>query len=211
VKGKFAHEQTEITPHKTSYRGIPERHQPNVFIARSSSQYTTKAKVADCETAHYPSSEERSKRMKVNKVLIIILAATMVFGAASTILAKGGRGPHGMDMGKLIEDLDLSEEQKEQVEAIVEKYENDKDNLVEGMKEAREELHDAIFAEEYNESTVRQAAQQVSSIMEGLAVLRAKMIAELRTVLSSEQIGYLQGRMEAKKDHRRYRRGREGR
>lgn len=146
--------------------------------------------------------------MKLNKLLIIALAVTMVFGASSTILARDGRGPNAMDMKRLIEDLDLSDEQKEQVEAIVEKYEDDKDSLVEGMKEAREELQDVIFAEVYDESAVRQSAQQVSSVMEELAVLHAKMVAELRTVLSPEQMGYLKGRLEAMKELRRHRRGR---
>ena len=149
--------------------------------------------------------------MKLNKILIVTLAMTIVFGTASTILAKDGRGPHAMDMKRLIQDLDLSDEQKEKVEAIVEKYEDDKDNLVEGMKEAREELHEVIFAEEYSEAAVRQAAQQVSAIMEELAVLHAKMIAELRTVLSPEQMGYLKGRLEAMKDLRRHRRPMMGR
>ena len=148
--------------------------------------------------------------MRLNKVLIIALTIAMIFGAASTILAKHARGPHAMDLAGLIEDLDLSDEQKEQVEAIVERYEDDKDNLVESLKEAREQLQDVIFAEEYNETAVRQAAQQVSSIMEELAVLHAKMIAELRTVLSPEQMGYLKGRMEAMKEFRRHRRDREG-
>jgi len=149
--------------------------------------------------------------MRLNKVLIIALTIAMIFGAASTILAKHARGPHAMDLAGLIEDLDLSDEQKEQVEAIVERYEDDKDNLVESLKEAREQLQDVIFAEEYNETAVRQAAQQVSSIMEELAVLHAKMIAELRTVLSPEQIGYLKGRLEAMKDFRRHRRPMMGR
>jgi Spy/CpxP family protein refolding chaperone len=148
--------------------------------------------------------------MKLNRLLIITLTIVMIFGSASTILAKGGRGPHQMDLTRLIEDLDLSEEQKEQVEVIVEKYKEDKDNLVEGMKEARDELHDVIFAEAYNEAAVRQAARQVSAIMEELAVLHVKIIAELRTVLSSEQIGYLKGRMEAMKEFRGHRRDRQG-
>jgi len=149
--------------------------------------------------------------MKLNKLLIIALSIAMIFGAASTILAKDARGPHSMDLTGLIEDLDLSDEQKAQVEAIIEKYEDDKDSLVESLKEAREQLPEVIFSEEYNEAAVRQAAQQVSSIMEELAVLQAKMIAELRTVLSPEQIGYLKGRLEAMKDFRRHRRPMRGR
>ena len=148
--------------------------------------------------------------MKLNKLLIIALAVTMVFGSASTILAKGGRGPHPMDLTRFIEELDLSEEQKVQVEAIIDKYEDDKDSLVESLKEAREKVSEVIFAEEFNEAAVRAAIGEVSPIMEELVVLHAKIIAELRTVLTPEQIGYLKGRMEAMKEFRGHRRDREG-
>ena len=148
--------------------------------------------------------------MKLNKLLIIALAVTMFFGSTSTILAKGGRGPHPMDLTRFIEDLDLSEEQKVQVEAIIDKYEDDKDSLVESLKEAREKVSEVIFAEEFNEAAVRAAIGEVSPIMEELVVLHAKIIAELRTVLTPEQIGYLKGRMEAMKEFRGHRRDREG-
>lgn len=148
--------------------------------------------------------------MKLNKLLIIALAVTMFFGSTSTILAKGGRGPHPMDLTRFIEELDLSEEQKVQVEAIIDKYEDDKDSLVESLKEAREKVSEVIFAEEFNEAAVRAAIGEVSPIMEELVVLHAKIIAELRTVLTPEQIGYLKGRMEAMKEFRGHRRDREG-
>ena len=148
--------------------------------------------------------------MKLNKLLIIALAVTMFFGSTSTILAKGARGPHGMDLTRFIEDLDLSEEQKVQVEAIIDKYEDDKDSLLESLKEAREKVSEVIFAEEFNEAAVRAAIGEVSPIMEELVVLHAKIIAELRTVLTPEQIGYLKGRMEAMKEFRGHRRDREG-
>ena len=148
--------------------------------------------------------------MKLNKLLIIALAVTMFFGSTSTILAKGGRGPHPMDLTRFIEELDLSEEQKVQVEAIIDKYEDDKDSLVESLKEAREKVSEVIFAEEFNEAAVRAAIGEVSPMMEELVVLHAKIIAELRTVLTPEQIGYLKGRMEAMKEFRGHRRDREG-
>jgi len=152
--------------------------------------------------------------MKKNKLLIIALAVTMILGSASPILAEHARGPHGlhaMDLTGLIEDLNLTDEQKAQVEAIVEKYEADKNNLLQSARQARDELQDAVFAEAYNEAAVRQAAQQVSSIMEELAVLHAKMVAELRTVLSPEQIGYLKGRLEGMMGFGRHPRPMEGR
>jgi len=148
--------------------------------------------------------------MKFNEILTVVLTIIMIFTVASAAIAKdsGQRnfGPHSRDLTTLIEDLNLSESQKEQVKGIIDKYKDDKDNLLECLKEAREQISTVIFAEEFNEAAVRQAAQQLSSIMEELIVLKAKMISELMTVLDPEQIGYLKGRLEAMKEFRRHRR-----
>ena len=64
--------------------------------------------------------------------------------------------------------------------------------------EARKRVKVLTYEKEFNEAAFRQAFQKVSSIKENMAVLKAKMIPELRTVLSPEQIGYLRGRMETK-------------
>ena len=148
--------------------------------------------------------------MKFNKILTVVLTVTIIFIVASAAIAKnsGKRnfGPHSRDLTTLIEELNLSEDQKEQVEAIIARYQDEKESLVENLREAREQLSTMIFAEGFDEAAVRQAFQRVSSIMEELVVLKAKMIAELRTVLDPEQIGYLKGRIDARKDFRDLRR-----
>ena len=134
----------------------------------------------------------------------------MIFTTASAIMAKnfrhGNFGSRSMDLTTLVEELNLTETQKEQVEAIIARYRDGKESLVENLREAREQLSTMIFAEGFDEAAVRLSFQQVSSIMEELVVLKAKMIAELRTVLDPEQIGYLKGRIDARKDFRNLRR-----
>lgn len=148
--------------------------------------------------------------MKFKKILTVVLTFTMIFTAASAIMAQNISqrrhfGPNAMDLTRLVEDLNLSESQKEAVEAIIARYKDGEKSLVEDLRKARQQLFSVIFAEEFNEDNVRQTFQQASSSMEELVVLKAKMIAELRTVLSPEQTGYLKGRMDALKNFRDFR------
>ena len=144
--------------------------------------------------------------MKLHKLLIVASVFVMIFTAASTLIARSNCGLHPMAWTALVDDLDLMEGQKEQVEAIVKKYEGNRDTLVKSLKKAREQLSTVIFSEEFIENDVREAYDAISSIVEELVVSRAQMIAELRTVLSLEQIGYLKGQVEERKKLPRHRR-----
>lgn len=119
--------------------------------------------------------------------------------------AKGGLPPfmsgHRMERcGKIINELDLTADQKKKVDDILTKHQDERKKLMDSLREAQEKLNTVVSVKEFDEAAFRQGFQQVSSIKENLAVLRAKMIPELKAVLSPEQIGYLRGRMEAKKE-----------
>jgi len=128
-----------------------------------------------------------------------------MFGHRMEGFAKGGQLPcmfeHRMDRcGKIINELDLTADQKKKVDDILTKHQDERKKLMDSLREAQEKLNTVVSVKEFDEAAFRQGFQQVSSIKENLAVLRAKMIPELKAVLSSEQIGYLRGRMEAKKE-----------
>lgn len=101
---------------------------------------------------------------------------------------------------KIINELDLTADQKKKVDEIFTKNQDERKKLINSLKEAQKQLKAVVSAKEFDEAAFRQDFQQVSSIKENLAVLRAKIIPELRVVLSPEQVGYLRGRMEARKD-----------
>ena len=101
---------------------------------------------------------------------------------------------------KIINELDLTADQKKQVDAILAKNREERKSLIKDLMEARKQLKVVASEKEFNETAFRQAFQKVSSIKENMAVTRAKMIPELRVVLSPEQIGYLRGRMATKND-----------
>jgi len=119
--------------------------------------------------------------------------------------AKGGQPPfmsgHRMERcEKIINELDLTADQKKKVDDILTKHQDERKKLMDSLREAQEQLNTVISAKEFDEAAFRQAFQQASSIKENLAVLREKMIPELKAVLSPEQVGYLKGRMEARKE-----------
>jgi Spy/CpxP family protein refolding chaperone len=58
----------------------------------------------------------------------------------------------------------------------------------------RETMFDAIFAEEFNEEKVREAFRESSEAREDMAVQKAKMIAEIKTILDPEQVELLMER-----------------
>jgi Spy/CpxP family protein refolding chaperone len=119
--------------------------------------------------------------------------------------AEGGPMPfmfgHRMEgCGKIINELDLTADQKKKVDDILTKNQDERKKLMDSLREAQEQLNKVVSSKEFDEAAFRQGFQQVSSLKENLAVLRTKVIPELKAVLSPEQIGYLRGRMEAKKE-----------
>jgi len=119
--------------------------------------------------------------------------------------AKGGPMPfmfgHRMERcRKIINELGLTADQKKKADDILTKNQDERKKLMDSLREAHKQLNTIISAKEFDEATFRKGFQQVSSIKENLAVLSAKMIPELKAVLSPEQVGYLKGRMEAKKE-----------
>ena len=139
--------------------------------------------------------------MKPSKTLTMILVLVVVLvGVVATTAAvfpghhrRGARGFRLMGLKTFIE-LDLSGSQKSQALNILEKYQRERQDTLDSLLEARKHLSKVIHAEEFNEDDVRKAYRQVSSIEEELFVLRAKIMAELRSVLNPEQIELLRER-----------------
>jgi Spy/CpxP family protein refolding chaperone len=136
--------------------------------------------------------------MKPSKSLTMVLVLVVVLVGVVAITAGVFPGHHRRGvrefrlMGlKTFIELNLSDSQKSQVLNILEKYQGERQDTLDSLPEARKHLSTVIHAEAFNEDDVRRAYQQVSSIEEGLFVVGAKMMAELRSVLNPEQIELL--------------------
>lgn len=144
--------------------------------------------------------------MKINKALVTVLFLTIFF--AGTVAVEAGRfgrhhrvpgvlGPGLHDLRTIIQ-LDLSDSQKLQLMNIIEKYENERESLKESLREANKNLASVLESEQPDEAKIRNALRRAAPIKEELFVMRVKMMAELKTVLTHNQLQLL----ERRKGHR---------
>jgi len=140
--------------------------------------------------------------MKFNKALVGVLFLTFFFAGAVALEAghfgrhhgaPGIMGPgfHGL---KTIIQLDLSDSQKLKIMSILKKYENERAGLKESLREARKNLTRVLETEQADEDQIRSALRRAAPIKEELFVMRVKMVAELKTVLTPEQFQLLEQR-----------------
>jgi len=135
--------------------------------------------------------------MKLNIALVGVLFLAIFFaGAVAVEAGRSGRhhGPPGM-MGpdlrglKTIIQLDLLK-----IMSIIEKYDNERARLKESLREARKNLTRVMQTEQADENQIRSALRRAAPIKEELFVMRVKMVAELKTVLTPEQLQLLEKR-----------------
>lgn len=140
--------------------------------------------------------------MKFNKALVGVLFLTIFFtGAVAVEADRFGRHHHPSGiMGpefcglKTIIQLDLSDSQKLRIMSIIEKYENERASLKESLRKARKNLTRVLETEQADEDQIRSALRRAAPIREELFVKRVKMAAELKTVLTPEQLQLLEQR-----------------
>ena len=140
-------------------------------------------------------------RIKSKRIGMGLLFLLITFTVASTVdagyfgrkhsMARAGGGLMGL---KTLIALDLSDDQELKIMEIIEKYQDQRQSTKNILFDARKTLADALQAEEFNEDAIRNAHRQVSSIREEMLVSRAKMMAEMKTVLTPEQIELLKER-----------------
>ena len=137
---------------------------------------------------------------------IVVIAGTLIL--TGTLMATGGnfskclsgfgmhpgmhRGMMGMNM---LNDLNLSDTQKEQVEAIITKYRDQREDTAdEHHNSMRETMRNVVFDDQFDEGKVREAFRKSSADREEMVVQKAKMFAEIKTVLDPEQVELLKER-----------------
>lgn len=97
-------------------------------------------------------------------------------------------GPCGISIKQLLR-LDLTDAQRAEVTAVIEKHREARQSLMNQLMDAREacaqnQQPDVVF----DETAIRQTHQQVSAVKEEMAVLRGKIMAELKPILTEAQL-----------------------
>ena len=138
--------------------------------------------------------------MKFNKALVGVLFLTIFF-AGAVVVEAGHFGRHagppgimgpGVNGLKTMIQLNLTPSQQSQMLSIIEKYENERESLRESLREARKGLARVLEAEQVDEDEIRSALRRAAPIREELLVMRVKMMAELKTVLTTDQLQLLE-------------------
>ena len=135
--------------------------------------------------------------MNSKKALTVMVAVSMVFVFAATFVAEARPfGPNvktrGMRSGlgglRAFLELKLSDSQQAEMMNIVNKYRNERESLRNSIAETRKDLSTVLQAAQLNEEDARKAFRAASAIREEMFLLRAKMMAELKSVLTPEQL-----------------------
>ena len=85
-------------------------------------------------------------------------------------------------------ELNLTDEQRAEIRAIVQKYRKDLRPATQKIFDAKRALRKAILAEPLNEAAIQKASQDLGKAIGDASVLLSKLVAEVRPVLTPEQI-----------------------
>jgi len=150
--------------------------------------------------------------MKSKNVWIAMVAVWMVFASAMAAEARHFRPAFGdREIGrdlvglKALLELKLSDSQQEQMKNIIGKYEDQREVLRDKMMEAGREIRTVLKAETFDEGNARNAFRAAAQVKEELFVLRAKMISELKAVLTPEQLDLVKERRAQKLERKKER------
>jgi Spy/CpxP family protein refolding chaperone len=110
----------------------------------------------------------------------------------------------GLGGGKLMEQLNLSEAQKQQLAAIRQKYQGQIQQLRENMRSERQELRD-LMAGTADEATIRRQHEQVVQLSQQMHNLRFESMLAMRQVLTVEQRSQFAQLMQQRQERQRER------
>jgi len=103
----------------------------------------------------------------------------------------GEDAPHGRGgIAKLVARLDLSEDQKRDLAAILKEHRKELGTLTTDLAKSRKAIRDSVLADDSSDAAVSEAVQEAAHKGGQLAVLVAQIVREVRTkkVLSPEQM-----------------------
>jgi Spy/CpxP family protein refolding chaperone len=139
--------------------------------------------------------------MKSKAIITAVIAASMVLATALGVQARpfgpgfGDRGIEPRLWGlKAFLELKLSDEQQGQVLNIINKYQDQREGLRSRTVNARRDVAAALRAGTFNEENARKAFREASAVTEDIFIMRARMMSELKAVLTPEQVQLLQER-----------------
>lgn len=123
---------------------------------------------------------------------IAILTAALALAQTGPKGPGGGppprRGPEGPVRPERPMAPGLKPEQRAAIQRVVRKAFAESRAPLARLREVHREMHDAIWAEQPDKELVRQKAREIAKLEVKLAVIRARAVGELRSVLTPRQM-----------------------
>jgi Spy/CpxP family protein refolding chaperone len=142
----------------------------------------------------------------------LLMATVTMVAISGTAYAMPGHGMHGMGgpgagfgegVLRLLVKLDLTDSQKHEAALTLAKYRDEGEANRGALRKAMEELRETSEADVFDEDAVRKAFEGVAAAGEEMAVHGAKLVAELRSILTPEQKAMLEERKAHRQEKRR--------
>ncbi len=130
--------------------------------------------------------------MKTKRVVILAVSVLFMCAIALTVQAGMPGMGHGIFPFKVLMELNLTEAQKGQIGEILKKYQVQQEDASKKMQEVRDTLEPVLTASAFNEANIRQACEQAAPTVQDIIVLKAKVMSEIRGVLTPDQIKILE-------------------
>jgi Spy/CpxP family protein refolding chaperone len=167
------------------YRGETKKDWGNARTEAQELWQETEAKLAEVLTAEQMQKVQQMHADRLGR-----------FGA----MGFGGRGPGGR-FHQLLEDLNLSDQQKQELFSIFMEHRETKQDGMKTFLGTHKEIVDLLLTEEFDEQKVRAVFQQQSPEWEDMFVEHAKTFSEMKAVLTPEQVETLQQKAEEFFEH----------
>jgi len=110
-------------------------------------------------------------------------------------------GDKGFNVDRMAKKLDLSDDQRTKIEAIIKASKQQKSDQRDKMKANREQLKELTMQSPLNEAAVRTVADAQGDLKADMIVLRVQQRAKINAVLSDEQRAELQAMGDKKRGH----------
>jgi Spy/CpxP family protein refolding chaperone len=137
-----------------------------------------------------------NKRIMLIGTAAVLMVGLIAFGAQAGPFGPGhgGRGMRAITGLKTFLDLKLTDAQQAEMRSIIQKYEGQMEGLRGEMREAGKNVRAVLRAPVFDEQEGRKAFQAASAVREDLFILKAKMLAEMKGVLTPEQLALVKER-----------------
>lgn len=131
---------------------------------------------------------------RISLMLTLLVLGFLALGATDASARWNRHGPMdgdgpgmGFGMIRMLERLDLSDDQERQIASLLKSHRDEIAREMADAAEARSALKSAMHASEFSEENVKEAARKMAAQHERMILLRARIMNDVRSILTPDQ------------------------